>query len=345
MNPKITVIIPNYNGESTLEDCLSAVYASCYDNFEVIVVDDCSQDQSVDIIKRFPCRLIELSRHSGASAARNAGARVSQGAFLFFTDSDCVLQETTLTIAYETLLMNGPRTIIGGTYEPQSYDNGFYSQFQSVFIHYSETKHSTHPDYIATHAMAIDRETFKASGGFREQWLPILEDVEFSHRLRATGHVLFIDSNIQVQHIFNFSLSRSFRNALRKSRYWTQYSMDNGDLLSDSGTASHELKTNVVLFYPLVVCMALILISSVFTPVIVSVILGSILLLGVITNLWVNQRLVTAFYNAYGMRFSCSAMFYYFCVYPIPVSIGSLMGVFTYFNSAANNPASSRTQP
>lgn len=323
MNPKISVIIPNYNGEKTLENCLAAVYASNYDQFEVIVVDDCSEDSSVDIIKRFPCRLIQLHKHSGASAARNAGARISQGELLFFTDSDCVLQKNTLAIASQTLLANGSNAVIGGTYQQQSFDKCFFSQFQSVFIHYSETKNSTNPDYIATHAMAIYKDTFLASGGFKEHWLPILEDVEFSHRLRSTGHRLLINANILVQHIFHFSLRKSFRNAIRKSRYWTQYSIDNKDLLCDSGTASHELKINVVLFYMLLLCLALLPFNA--------LLFGSLLFLGVFSNLWVNHRLLIAFYQAYGLPFSLGAMFYYFCVYPLPVTIGSLMGIFSYF--------------
>jgi glycosyltransferase involved in cell wall biosynthesis len=337
MNPKISVIIPNYNGEKTLEYCLNAVYTTNYDNFEVIVVDDCSEDRSLEVIKRFPCRLIQLHKHSGASSARNAGARASQGALLFFTDSDCVLYEDTLTTASQTLLANGSNTVIGGTYQQQSFDNSFYSRFQSVFINYSETKHSTSPDYISTHAMAIYKDTFITSGGFKEHWLPILEDVEFSHRLQSKGHHLLINANILVQHIFNFSFSKSFRNAIRKSRYWTQYSMDNKDLLSDSGTASHELKTNVVLFYVLLLCLALMPFSA--------LLFGPLLLLGMLTNLWVNQRLVTAFHSAYGIRFSLGATLYYFCVYPVPVTIGGLMGVLSYLSSYLSSCVSSPANP
>jgi len=327
MNPKISVIIPNYNDEKTLECCLQAVFASEYDNYEVIVVDDCSEDRSIDIIKRFPCRLIQLQKHAGASAARNAGARLSQGPLLFFTDADCVLHKNSLTIASQALFANGPNTVIGGTYQQQSFDNRFYSRFQSVFVHYSETKKSQSPDYIATHAMAIYKDTFLASGGFKEHWLPILEDVEFSHRLLRTNHRLLMNPNLLVQHIFNFSLFKSFKNAIRKSRYWTQYSIANKDLFNDSGTASHELKTNVILFYASLLCCTLIAIKP-----LVFVTLFFVL---AFANLFVSHRLLIAFYSAYGIRFSLAAMIYYFCFYPIPVTIGGLIG----FGSHLRKPA------
>ena len=84
----ISVIIPNRNGARTLRQCLSAALQSDYPHFEIIVVDDASQDQSTAIVGDYPCRLIELPHHSGAAAARNMGARHSRGGTLFFTDAD-----------------------------------------------------------------------------------------------------------------------------------------------------------------------------------------------------------------------------------------------------------------
>src|SRR3990172_12839926 len=94
----ISVIIPNYNACATIGRCLEAVFSSRYENFEVIVVDDCSTDDSVEIIERFPCKLIRLPARSGAARARNVGALSSTGELLFFTDSDCFVLEDTLTM-------------------------------------------------------------------------------------------------------------------------------------------------------------------------------------------------------------------------------------------------------
>jgi glycosyltransferase involved in cell wall biosynthesis len=60
MTPLISIIIPNRNGEATIRLCLEAVYRSDYTRFEVIVVDDDSEDRSVAEIERFPCRLVRL---------------------------------------------------------------------------------------------------------------------------------------------------------------------------------------------------------------------------------------------------------------------------------------------
>ena len=319
MVPLISVIIPNYNGEKTLELCLTAATSIKHEAVEIIVVDDCSEDRSRDIIRRFPCTLIESSPHSGASRARNIGAKQARGDILFFTDADCLLQEDTLSQLRIMLSAADSNTIIGGTYTPQPYDSNFFSRFQSVFINYCETRNPLRPDYIATHAMAINTDLFHRSGGFAEDLWPILEDVEFSHRLRRSGVTLVMQPTIQVRHIFNFSLLGSCRNAARKTRYWIQYSLRNHDLFADSGTASIELKLNVGVFF---ICLLLLFGLAPDNTGALAVITFLCF-----TNLYINRRLFKAFYDANGSIFSLGASLYYLLVYPFPVAVGSIAGL------------------
>jgi glycosyltransferase involved in cell wall biosynthesis len=323
MDPFISVIIPNRNGSATIGKCLKAVYASQYHNFEVIVVDDCSADNSVEIIKKFPCLLIKLKRHSGAAHARNIGAANSRGDILFFTDADCLMQEDTLLIAYQTLSSNGHAVIVGGTYTKEPYDKGFFSHFQSLFINYSETKNMDNPDYIATHAMVIYARTFRESGGFSEFFLPILEDVELSHRLRRRGHSLLINPSLLVQHIFNYSLAISLQNAVKKSMYWTIYSLRNKDLFADSGTASVGLKINVVS------CFLILLIFTIWIFFRKSPLLYLVaMIFGV--NTFTNKGLIMAFQKTKGTVFALFAYMYYTLVYPFAVGAGVFLGMIRY---------------
>ncbi len=318
MVPLISVIIPNYNGEKTLDLCLTAATSTKDEAVEIIVVDDCSEDRSRDIIRRFPCTLIESSPHAGASRVRNLGAQQARGDILFFTDADCLLQENTLSQLRIMLSSTDSHTIIGGTYTPQPYDPGFFGRFQSVFINYFETRNPLQADYIATHAMAINTDLFHSSGGFAEDQWPILEDVEFSHRLRRAGVKLVMQPAIRVQHIFNFSLLDSCRNAVRKTRYWIQYSLRNQDLFVDSGTASIELKFNVCVFF-----ISLLLLFS-HAPGNTTALAAVIFLC--IINVFINRNLFKAFYDANGPIFSLGAGLYYLLAYPFPVAVGSIAG-------------------
>jgi len=321
----ISVVIPNYNSCKTIEKCLKAVLSSKYDCFEVIVVDDASSDNSIDIISKFPVKLLRLDKHAGASRARNTGAEASSGEIIFFIDADCIVLEDTLSLVNKAVTAQ-KNTVIGGSYTPLPYDNNFFSVFQSVFINYFELKRKE-PDYIATHSMAIEKSIFQKNGGFPEKFLPIIEDVEFSHRLRRAGYQLLMAPDILVRHIFNFTLRKSFRNAFRKSRYWVIYSLGNRDVFKDSGTASQELKINV-LSYSLIM-LSLLLYSS-FTNRIFLI----LPLLTACFNLYINKNLLRAFYRAKGAFFAILASLYYIIIYPLAVGAGSFTGMIQYYKNS-----------
>lgn len=318
--PFISVIIPNYNGEKTIGLCLEAAFASEYADFEVIVVDDCSADNSQTIIEQYPCRLIRFSEHGGASRARNTGARNAAGDLLFFIDSDCLLQTDTLAVAAASAQKHGTDVVIGGTYTWLPYDQTFFSTFQSIFIHYSETKNIENPDYLATHAMLISKELFEKNNGFNENFMPILEDVEFSHRLKERGIKLLMVPQIQVQHIFHFTMVKSLKNGIKKSKYWSVYSLKNKNLLTDSGTASLEFKFNVISCF----INTLLVLSAVFTKNLL-LLLPALLLLGV--NLYFNRKLARAFFKIKGPVFAFPALLYYTFMYPFAVGIGTFSGI------------------
>ncbi len=321
----ISIVIPNRNGAASIARCLGAACASEYRRFEVVVVDDGSEDASADIIKTFPCRLVQLDAHAGVSKARNAGARASCGELLLFIDNDCMLRPDALSIANASY---GERKdlVLGGTYTPSPYDSDFFSSFQSVFVHHFETK-NPNPDYVAAHAMVIDAELFRRSGGFIEgSFIGVaasVEDVELSHRLRRAGCELVMNPDLQVQHMFRFSLRRSLRNAITKSRYWTMYSLANRDLLTDSGAASLELKTNVVsgLAEALLLTAAAVL-GTAWPLAAVAPLLA--------LNLHVNRRLTVAWFRTKGLPFSMMALVYYTTLYAAAVMIGGLVGAAQY---------------
>src|SRR5262245_4574491 len=77
--PKISVVMPVYNAEATLDECLSKLGQSVFEDFEVIVVDDGSTDRSKEIMTRFPVRVVPSSGRVGPAAARNLGAQVATG--------------------------------------------------------------------------------------------------------------------------------------------------------------------------------------------------------------------------------------------------------------------------
>jgi len=319
----VSIIIPNRNGAATIASCLEAAYSSSYKDFEVIVVDDFSDDNSVGVIRHFPCKCVQLAEHSGASAARNAGAENSNSDLLFFTDADCLLNEDTLAIAVDSISSEDAKVVLGGTYSKRPADDTFYSRFQSVFVHFNETRNPGSPDYVATHAMLVNAEEFNKSGGFAEDYLPVLEDVEFSHRMRRNGYRLLLNPAIQVRHIFGFSLAGSMQNAFRKSMFWTAYSIKNKDLLKDSGTASRGLKLNAAAWL-INALLATLYVSSGEAHFLFAILLISGM------NLAMNRGLLAAFYQTGGAVFLAGATAYYLLIFPLAVGAGSIAGLLRY---------------
>ncbi len=87
--PKVSVIIPVYNGERFICDAIESVLAQTYKDFELIVVDDGSQDQTDQRIKGYGHRLTYLYLpNSGQARARNLGHTHSSGEYLAFLDAD-----------------------------------------------------------------------------------------------------------------------------------------------------------------------------------------------------------------------------------------------------------------
>ena len=85
--PLISVVIPTYNRQNTITYCLKSVLAQTYKNFEILVVDDGSTDQTVPIVSEIcdpRIRLIEAKKNGGAQAARNIGIKAAKGEWIAF---------------------------------------------------------------------------------------------------------------------------------------------------------------------------------------------------------------------------------------------------------------------
>src|SRR5712691_2010914 len=87
----VSIIVPVYNGGRQLDQCLSAIQRSLYSNYELIVVDNGSTDDSVEIARKYGADIVYCPGPSGPGAARNAGASQARGEIVFFVDADVVI--------------------------------------------------------------------------------------------------------------------------------------------------------------------------------------------------------------------------------------------------------------
>lgn len=93
--PKFSIIIPVYNVEEYIKKCLDSVFAQTEKDFEVIVVNDGTKDNSMDIVKNYDVKTIN-QENKGLSAARNRGVKEATGEYIIFLDSDDYIEKNLL---------------------------------------------------------------------------------------------------------------------------------------------------------------------------------------------------------------------------------------------------------
>tara|TARA_B100001758_G_C18367742_1_gene589516 strand:+ start:127 stop:876 length:750 start_codon:yes stop_codon:yes gene_type:complete len=90
-NTLVSIITPSFNSERFIRMCIESVLIQTYNNWELIIIDDCSIDSSLEVIKSYDDERIivtRLEKKSGAAKARNIGIRKAQGRYIAFLDSD-----------------------------------------------------------------------------------------------------------------------------------------------------------------------------------------------------------------------------------------------------------------
>lgn len=106
--PLISVIVPVYNTENYIRDCLDSILTQTYTNLEVIVIDDGSKDKSEEIIQEYIAKDNRVKyfkqENSGLSATRNKGMDIAQGEFISFIDSDDAINKYFYETLYDALI-------------------------------------------------------------------------------------------------------------------------------------------------------------------------------------------------------------------------------------------------
>ena len=111
MNDKISIIMPTYNSEKYIIETIRSVQKQTYSNWELVIVDDCSTDNTVKIINNFKkydnrIKLIVLNKNYGASIARNISLNNSTGRYISYLDSDDRWKPNKLTRQIEFMQKN-----------------------------------------------------------------------------------------------------------------------------------------------------------------------------------------------------------------------------------------------
>lgn len=207
--PLISVIVPVFNGEITIRDTIESVLNQTFSDFELITIDDGSQDSSLDIISQIPDSRIKVFSYSnaGLAASRNRGLAQASGEYISFIDADDLWTQDKLEAQLNALLAN-PQA--GVAYSWTDYIDES-SQFLRRGSHIS-----VNGDVLEALLLVnllencsnplIRREAINSVGNFDES-LPAAQDWDMWLRLAARYHFIVVRSPQIVYRVSSSSMS------------------------------------------------------------------------------------------------------------------------------------------
>jgi len=209
--PKVSVIILNWNGKYLLKDCFQSLQRIDYPDYELIMVDNGSQDGSIEYVKQnFPdVRILALDRNYGYAEGNNLGASIAKGELLVFLNNDTCVDKNWLIELVKPILEDSKIAICGS--KVVYYNHPEIIEFAGGMIlsngmaihvdlpeqegyNYNIPRYTSHA-YGA--AMLIRRDIFQRLNGFDEDYFIYNEELDLCWRCWLLGlRVLFVPSSV-----------------------------------------------------------------------------------------------------------------------------------------------------
>ena len=202
--PKVSVIIPTYNRDRLLPRAVNSVLAQTYDDYEIIIVDDCSTDDTQQVVAAFADSRIRHFRHEvnkGVSAARNTGIANARGEYIAFLDDDDEWLPTRL--AKQSALMDAAPPKVGFVYgwmdvvygpDDVGKPLGRLTAEGSIFSYTVQLK-----SYILSTVLA--RASSVQDIGYFDENMVLAEDLEFMCRLSRKWDAIVLPEVVYVYYL------------------------------------------------------------------------------------------------------------------------------------------------
>lgn len=265
---KVSVIIPVYNGSKKIGKCLDSILSSSYKSEEIIVVDDGSNDNTAQIVRNYPVKLL-MQQNRGPAVARNNGAKHATGDLLFFFDYDVVLKKNTIQLAIDTLKKKRAGAVFGVYAIDPANKEGFFPHYKALIDFYLFTRGDLdNYEIFESRCALVKKNIFKEFGGFNEnlKWGMDVENEELGHRI-SKKYKMVVNKDIQVYHHFP-GFKKIVKVYFIRPFWWMQlfiqrkkfYNSGPGTLSSGIGTAAAFFSfislSGSTIFFPLIYLFA-----------------------------------------------------------------------------------------
>jgi glycosyltransferase involved in cell wall biosynthesis len=252
--PAISVVVPVRNSSKELRLCLKRLFDSTYDNFEVVVVDDASTDDTAQVAVEFGAILLRNEQQCGPASARNRGAKFARGEYVFFLDADVLAHPQTLQQIADTFARVPNLDAVFGSYDTEPAAGNVLSQYRNLFHHFVHQDSDPRATTFWSGCGAIRRSVFLEMKGFDTSYVrPSIEDIELGARLHKKGHRILLDKSIQVTHLKQWTLWSMLKtDILDRGIPWTELMLREGEMPNNLNV-SYSQRISVLLAYGLLV--------------------------------------------------------------------------------------------
>ncbi|MBI5055760.1 MAG: glycosyltransferase family 2 protein [Nitrospirae bacterium] len=216
----ISIVVPTYNAARFMPDLLGSIFRNKVDDMEVIIVDDCSKDDTVKIAKNYPLKVIELGKNGGPAKARNIGVAEAKGDIIFFLDSDVIVLDGAIKEVKDYFDKNPTEKCIIGVCATEPLNKGFVPRYMAMFeyIHLIGTP-GNRVSVFAPRCGAIRKDFFQEIGGYNESYKGAdVEDFELARRINRTDPII-LNRNVMVKHQFA-GFRQAVRNYFKRAVMW-----------------------------------------------------------------------------------------------------------------------------
>jgi len=252
---RYAVIIPTFNSARTLDALLSSLQQQDFADFETIVVDDASADDTAAVAARYPVRYERIEERRGPANARNMGVRLSDAAWLVFADADTVFEPDTLRAIDRMLEISGADALVG-SYAGQPANDGFAPRYKALWERcvideqISLNEHGYQRGNVwAPRPGVIRREAFEKAGGFNTGFCGAdLEDVELGHRLSDSGYFIAYAPSIHIRHHYPPTMRAELKAFARRCAIWMRMFRNRGKFDSTGESSPRQAVAHMLGF-------------------------------------------------------------------------------------------------
>lgn len=233
---RVSVIVPVYNGGWCLDRCLSGIRRSSYRDYELIVVDNGSTDNSIAIAQAQGARVAHCPGPSGPGAARNTGVKLATGQILLFVDADVVVHEDVLSLVVARFRANTDCAAVFGSYDDSPAAMNFLSQYKNLLHHFVHQHANSRATTFWGGCGAIRTDVFLRVGGFDQEKYPTpsIEDIELGDRMYRQGYRICLDREIQATHLKEWRWKSLLRaEILYRAIPWSRLILERQGLVND----------------------------------------------------------------------------------------------------------------